>query len=58
MKPESKNTQHTQLDEFQLPGAEMQVANPDSSQGLLPNGEVDQEGAMAKADLFKLSNKS
>lgn len=58
MKPESKNTQHTQLDEFQLPGAEMQVANPDSSQGLLPNGEVDQEGAMAKADLFKLSNYS
>jgi len=58
MKPESKSTQHKQLDEFQLPGAEMHTASPVVTQGTLPNGEVDQEGAMAKADLFKLSNYS
>lgn len=58
MKPESKTTQHKQLDEFQLPGADMHTTNPETSQGLLPNGEVDHEGAMAKADLFKLSNYS
>jgi hypothetical protein len=58
MKPESKSTQQTQLDEFQLPGAEMHNASPVATQGTLPNGEVDQEGAMAKADLFKLSNYS
>ena len=29
-----------------------------NQQGLLPNGEVDHEGAMAKADLFKLGQYS
>ena len=32
--------------------------NNTNDQGLLPNGEIDHEGAMAKADLFKLGQYS
>ena len=31
---------------------------PDNTMNALPNGEVDREGAMAKADLYKLANYS
>jgi hypothetical protein len=58
MKPESNITQQTQLDEFQLPGAEMNNTSQMPTQGTLPNGEIDHEGAMAKADLFKLGQYS
>ena len=36
----------------------MQDMQPDNTMNTLPNGEVDSEGAMAKADLYKLSNYS
>ena len=42
-----------QLDELAPPASSI-----DQLAGTLPNGEVDNEGAMAKADLFKLSNYS
>ena len=68
MKSEKNSTQHTQLDEFQLPGADIIPTSPvisggqgietGNAPGTLPNGEVDLEGAMAKADLFKLSHYS
>lgn len=44
-----------QLDEFAPPA---NSATVEPSAGLLPDGTVDREGAMAKADLFKLSNYS
>ena len=40
-----------QLDEF----APMPSTSVEPTSGLLPDGSVDQEGAMAKADLYKLS---
>jgi len=36
----------------------MQDMQPDNTMNALPNGEVDREGAMAKADLYKLANYS
>jgi hypothetical protein len=36
----------------------MQDMQPDNTMNTLPNGEVDREGAMAKADLYKLANYS
>ena len=44
-----------QLDEFAPPA---NSATVEPSAGLLPDGTVDREGAMAKADLYKLSNYS
>mgnify|MGYP003353608445 FL=1 len=43
-----------QLDEF----APMPSTSVEPTSGLLPDGSVDQEGAMAKADLYKLSTYS
>lgn len=58
MKPELNTIHRDKLDEFQL----QQTDSPESPMGepiqSLPSGESDQEGAMAKADLFKLSNYS
>jgi hypothetical protein len=44
-----------QLNELSLPADDVSV---EPSAGLLPSGEVDKEGAMAKADLVKLSTYS
>ena len=46
-----------QLDEF-APPADSPTVEPSTQNGLLPDGSVDREGAMAKADLFKLSTYS
>ena len=45
-----------QLNEFDLHGSEMDHVEP--SHDFIPQGETDHEGAMAKADLYKIANYS